>query len=421
MTIDAKTQWVNIDDLQLWDRNYNQGDIGAIVVSIQKFGFLNALRVWKDNTVMAGNHSLLAVRQLVSGGWTPYGGAIRMNGDDVELMIVDMTYLPETRAEAFAIADNRIAGLAEPDNYKLAELLQDIANDEDGSLLDATGYDGDDLDDLLSELGDVFESEDAPDAQIDKAQELQTKWQVERGQVWQVGKHRVMCGDSTNADDVVMLMGGVKAGMVFTDPPYNIVGTVSGADDGSGIEIMKPFFNGFASQIKAVTNLYSHIYICCDFRTYSLIYDVTKRHNTPVKNCIVWDKGNGGLGSYYQNSHEFIAFCVNTDKKRVSNQRSGARLVNGQSNIWRENIITATTKDILHSAMKPLALPIKAIGISSDLGDVLFDPFLGSGTTLVACEQTGRIGYGMEIAPEYVAVTLERLTDMGLEATLTDD
>jgi len=149
----AVATWVNIDTLKYWDGNYNHGNIGAVMSSIEAFGFLNAPRLWQDNIVMAGNHALNSVRQLVKGGWEPYGGAIRVNGDAIELLTVDMSYLTYEQAKAFAVADNRTASLAEPDEYALVELLQEFANSEDDSLLNASGYDGDDLDAMLSDLG----------------------------------------------------------------------------------------------------------------------------------------------------------------------------------------------------------------------------------------------------------------------------
>lgn len=162
MADNTTAQWVNLDTLQLWERNYNQGDVGAIVQSIRKFGFDNALRVW-HGTVMAGNHSTIALRQLVTSGWMPFGGAVRMQGDDVQVLIVDISHLSQEQAQAFAIADNRTAQLAEPDEYALAELLQELANSEDDTLLDATGYDGDDLDNLLRDLAGDYPPDSGDD------------------------------------------------------------------------------------------------------------------------------------------------------------------------------------------------------------------------------------------------------------------
>lgn len=150
------SHWIDIDAVQLWSRNYQSGDVGAIMLSIQKFGFDNALRIW-NGTVMAGNHSTIAVRQLLAGGWQPFGGAIRSNGDKTEVLYVDISHLTYEQAQAFAVADNRTAQLAEPDDLLLVELLQEFANSEDETLLQASGYDGDDLDNLLRDLNPQFE------------------------------------------------------------------------------------------------------------------------------------------------------------------------------------------------------------------------------------------------------------------------
>lgn len=140
----------DLTTLKTWKRNYRHGDVGAIITSIVTFGFNHALRVWNDNTVIAGNHSLLALQSIKAQGLQPPRG-IRADKDNWIIPCIDVSHLTETQAQAFAIADNRTSELAENDNQQLADLLSEIAA-QDEKLLAATGYDGDDVDALLKGL-----------------------------------------------------------------------------------------------------------------------------------------------------------------------------------------------------------------------------------------------------------------------------
>lgn len=331
-----------------------------------------------------------------------------------ELVPVLVNDLTEKEARASLATFDPIGAMAQADTDILGALLDEMRGAFDGldALADAVG-DAEGVEAAVPEP-----SGEDPGAQIDKAEELLAKWQVRRGDIWQIGRHRLMCGDSTSAEDVAALMGGELADMCFTDPPYNIVGTTSGADDGSGLHVIRPFFTGFVMALTPNMKRHAHAYICCDFRTYPMIYGVCMEHNLHIKNCIVWHKHDGGLGAFFQNSHEFIAFTTLHAKHRVSAKETGARTVNGIPNVWKISPATYSSKayeEIPHSAQKPVALVEKAIEASTDADAHVLDVFNGSGTTLVACEQTGRRGYGMEIEPKYCAVTLERLAGMGLE------
>lgn len=146
----------NISELRLWSRNYRQGDIGAIITSIRTFGFNGALRVWRDNVVIAGNHTLKALQEMQrSQEDAPHGVMVSAAGEWI-VACVDVSHLSEHQAQAFAIADNRTAEIADNDDEQLAALLQEIAL-QDKALMAATGYDGDDLDAILTELNPHFE------------------------------------------------------------------------------------------------------------------------------------------------------------------------------------------------------------------------------------------------------------------------
>lgn len=434
MTTDVTTTeqiiYRNITDLRTWAANYRQGDVGAIITSILKFGFNGALRVWRDNTVMAGNHTLLALRSMQAQQLdAPHGVIVTGDGDWLAACI-DITHLSETEARAFAIADNRTTELATNDAESLAALLQELAH-EDDALLMATGFDGDDLDMMLAELGVLPDPEPDPGAQIDRAAELQAKWGTERGQIWQVGTHRIMCGNSTNADDVRMLMDEKQIEVVWTDPPYGVaIGDknklLNAIGKGSN-RVEKNLVNDKLDEpelaemlISAFDNAIAHCsagaawYVAVPAGPLLIVFGIVLKERGVWRQTIQWVKNNStfspmGVDYHWQAESILYGWLPN----------AGHRYYGGrtQTTVWE---IDHPSKSPEHPTMKPVELVSRAVENSSRRGECIYDPFLGSGTTLIACEQTGRVGYGMEIDEGYTAVALERLANMGLTAELID-
>lgn len=237
-------------------------------------------------------------------------------------------------------------------------------------------------------------------------------------------QHRLICGDCTDAAVVARVMGEDSViDLLTTDPPFAITGSATGTEDMSGINIIQPFFRLWIANFANMLPLFGHAYICCDFRTYSMI-DSTAAAHLSLKNCIVWYKGDGGLGAMYQNCHELVWFGVRQERRKVKANKTGQRTINGEPNVWRYTPPTFQTgKDApLHTANKPLEMFERMIKNSSDAGDIIADPFAGSGTTLIACERLGRRCRAVEIAPEYVAVALERWSVMtGLVPVLLEN
>jgi DNA modification methylase len=252
-----------------------------------------------------------------------------------------------------------------------------------------------------------------PGPQIDRAAELQEKWKVERGQIWEIGRHRLMCGDSTNAEDVRRLMGGEKAQIVFTDPPYGVGydgGTVPRkeligdestdlyapacqmakrfSDDRAALYLWHAGVKGIAAAASAAAAGYD---IRCE---------------------IVWNKNQaqfGALSAQYKQKHEPLYYCV----KRGTPPRWF-----GPTN---EVTVWDCDRSLLnehHPTQKPPSLAIRALTNSSEADDIVLDLFVGGGATLVGAEQSQRTCYGLEIEPEYCAVTLERLAQMNLTPRL---
>lgn len=307
------------------------------------------------------------------------------------------------------------------DEPKLADVLQEIAN-QDAELLKATGYDEDDLQALLEELTPHVPTKD-PGAQMDRAAELQKKWQVERGQLWSIGKHRLLCGDCTNAEDVARLMDGAKIDLIFTDPPYNFAeNSRNYARDGettqktyqtlADSEWDKGF--DFAPFGATVCPFLAHdcaVYVCTSQWLVQRIWEWMWKWSDFCSYC-VWCKPNPTPSlseRHWTWATELIPYAVRG--KHVCNFPDEGNALNW----W---ILNKRTHEHDHPTEKPLEVPLKAIEFSSNRNMVVFDGFGGSGTTMVACEQLGRQCRMIEIEPKYCAVILERMSAMGLTPEL---
>lgn len=262
-----------------------------------------------------------------------------------------------------------------------------------------------------------------PGAQVDRAEELREAWQTERGQVWEVPSatvpgraHRVMCGDSTSAEDVARLMAGEKAAFVFTDPPY-------GAEYMGGTKKWDKLVNDdvtdmYGSTLPIIakhTDSKAAVYLAFSDAKARAVYNAIHDADYEQRALIIWNKNLaqfGAMGSQYKQKHEPIAYL---HKHGEAPYWVGP---NNEVTVWD---IARESANEFHPTQKPPELVRRAMGNSAPQDCLCMDLFIGSGTTIVAAEQTGRICYGMEIEPKYVAVTLQRLADMGLEPVLVNE
>ena len=326
------------------------------------------------------------------------------------------TKLTGAEADAYLIADNRLSDLAPYDRDILAELLGELPDD----LAELTGFDSSDIDALLkgediSEIdkfigGEPEEREEVDaEPQIDRAAELNKKWQVHPGDLWQCGDHRIICGDCTDPAVVERVMMGEKADMVFTDPPYGV--SVVGNDNIHGkIGGDKPYGKVGGNIVKA--KVYSVIEgddsIEAAKNALSVLADIKNQivfggnyftdFLSPSRCWIVWDKENSG------NFADAELAWTSFDK--------GVKLYHW---LWNGLSRKGERKEELVSRVHPTQKPVGLLKLIledfSEPGDTVIDPFLGSGTTLIACENTGRKCRGIEISPDYVAVCLQRYQD----------
>ncbi|MDQ0417906.1 DNA modification methylase [Croceifilum oryzae] len=353
--------------------------------SIEEFGFVEPL-VWNQRTgCLVGGHQRFKV--LLDRGFT-----------EVECSVVDLDVAKE---KALNIALNRISG--DWDLKKLADLLEDIQLT--GLDVELTGFDSSEIDKIMSDFLYEMEPEEDNfdlDEELEKIEELVTQ----KGDIWQMGKHRLLCGDATSSEDMNRLMDGQLASMIFTDPPYNVNYTGKTVDalkiknDKMGNQQFYQFLFDAFSNMYAVTQPGGGIYICHADSEGINFRGAMVASGWSLKQCIVWVKNTIVMGRQdYHWQHEPILYGW---KPGQAHRWVGDRK---QSTVWEYNK-PARSKD--HPTMKPISIPSRAIKNSSQVGSIILDSFLGSGSTLIACEQTSRICYGLELDPRYCDVIVRR-------------
>lgn len=367
-------------------RTHSDAQVDKIAASIKEFGFNNPILIDQDKGVVAGHGRLMASQKL---------------GLE-QVPTIELSHLSDAERRAYILADNRLALDAGWDEEVLALELKRLEEEIDLSLL---GFN--DLE--LATLLDSLETEEGltdEDAVPETPNEPITKL----GDVWQLGEHRLMCGDSTLIDSLEVLMAGQKADMLFTDPPYGMSygggraksdqdvqthGMILG-DDLEGNYLIEMIRDAVGGAVLVSKNGASK-YVCLPWRTYSEFEKALSQIDMKPTACIVWDKKSIGLGnSNYRPQHEFI-FYVKGENWH------GDR---AQSDVWYMS--RGATGEYVHPTQKPVELIEKAILNSSKSQDVVIDVFGGSGSSLIACEKTNRVCMMMELDPKYCDVIVQR-------------
>lgn len=347
--------------------------------------------------------------KVIIGGNGRYEAMKALNFEKVDIVEVD---LDETQSKALALALNRTGELAEWNLDNLGDILKSLQ--EEDFDLDSIGFDEDDLRKLISE--DI-----PPGNTDDDAVPENVETRCKPGDLWILGNHRLLCGDSTNVQHVERLMNGEKADMVFTDPPYNhaseeklVSQSVSQAMKKlSESQWDKNFsFLDVAGSIEVLLSENATVYVCTSWHLAGEIWEWMKKRSSHYSYC-VWHKPNpmpSLMKRHWTWSTELI--CYATFGKHTFNFPAEGHA----SNVWSVN---KNAKNDLHPTMKPVEIPEIAITHSSKTGNIVADLFLGSGSTLIACEKTGRKCYGMEIDPHYCDVIVKRWEDYtGKQAVL---
>ena len=390
------TERRKLSDLIPWPRNPRQitkDQARRLSESLDEFGQVQTIAISPDNQILDGHQ-----RQLVWAASEKWGPDL-----DVDVRVASRALTEKEREKLAVYLHKGAAGEWDFDvlanEFELGELLEWGFTEYDFQL---AGVD----------WGKEEPAAD-PGPQVDRAEELQEKWQVQRGQVWEIGRHRLMCGDSTDAGDVGRLMGGEKVGLVFADPPFGISYTGHGKSKDGRANKFEPIAGDEkpnADWLSLCVLDHGAIYVKTHWNVLEF-WKISVANVAKVKSIIVWDRCSHSAGDVmggYATQSELLIFGTFGNHK----------ISRFDTDVWRIERATtgAPEQRTGHPYESPVALPKRAVENSSRINEVCFDPFVGSGTTLVACEQTGRIGYGMEIEPKYCAVTLERLTGMGLEA-----
>ena len=381
-------------------RTHSDEQVAQIAASIAEFGFTNPILAGADGVIVAGHGRLAAAHKL--------GLAL--------VPVVVLEHLSPTQRRALVIADNRIAENAGWDEAMLRIELVTLQDDDfDVSL---TGFDADALADLLADEDGNGDG----DTDDDAVPEI-TETPISRpGDVWVLGGHRLLCGDSTKAECFEQLLQGSQVDMVFTDPPYNVnyANTAKDKMRGTNRAILNDNLgDGFydfllAALTPTIANCRGGIYVAMSSSELDVLQSAFREAGGKWSTFVIWAKNTFTLGrSDYQRQYEPILYGW---PEGATRHWCGDR---DQSDVWQ---IKKPHKNDLHPTMKPVELVERAIRNSSRPGNVVLDPFGGSGTTLIAAEKSGRLARLIELDPKYVDVIVRRWQDWtGKQATRESD
>ncbi len=395
-------------------RKHPKKQIRALIRSIERFGWTVPILIDDNCNIIAG-HARLEAAKLLKLSEVPV------------IRIADMT---DEQRRAYMLADNRLAELATWDEPLLVDELEALL--ASGFDLSITGFDTADVDRVLGTAARVPVEEQvelpAPGTPI-----------VSRlGDFWMIGDHFLLCGDARDPDAYAQLMQRERAQMVFTDPPYNVAS--AGNVSGLGAKVHREFVMGagemsraeFEGLLRASMKCMAAVsvegaihFVCMDWRHVGEVLTAAEGVYSEQKNLCVWAKTNAGMGAFYRSQHELVfVFKVGT-AEHVNNFGLGSK-GRYRTNVWTyagaNTFREGRAEDLAaHPTVKPVAMIADAILDCSHRGSIILDPFAGSGTTLLAAEQTGRRGYGIELDPAYVDLCVRRLEQAtGLEAIHED-
>ena len=370
-----KIEYLPVGAIKPYEKNarkHAETDLNAIKASITETGFNDPIGVWgSDNIIVEGHGRLMAAKEL---------------GMET-VPVIHLDHLTDEQRRAYALAHNKTAELSEWDFDVLAAEIADI-NDID-----------------MSEFGfdmSAFESEETEIEEDEIPEDVETRCKL--GDLWQLGDHRLICGDSTDVNVIDKLMDGVKADMVFTDPPYNVAfNGRSGKFDVIKNDDLDE--DSFRSLITASCDIIRILdpkayYVWCNWKFYGILQELLD-----FKSCIVLAKNVFGMGKGYRHQHEFCLFNGSIDDG-----------INNESDLWE----VAKDTNYLHPTQKPIALCARALKNHKG-ANIIVDLFGGSGSTLIACEHLNRKCYMCELDPHYCDVIIQRWENLtGNKAVLVN-
>jgi DNA modification methylase len=387
-------------------RVHGRRQLRQIAESIQTFGFNVPVLIDAERRVIAGHGRLEAAKRL----------GLK------EVPTIRLEHLSEMQKQAFMIADNRLTEIASWDDRLLAEQLRALASVDLDFDIETIGFDMGEIDLRIESLGadETSPSEPPiPDVSGPSVSRI--------GDLWRLGRHRLLCGDARDESAHAELMGAERAAMVFSDPPYNVAidGHVSGlgkmrhrefvmAAGEMTVHAFTEFLTAALRQMKSSSHSGSPAFVCMDWRHLNELLVAAQHESLDMLNLCVWTKPNGGMGSLYRSKHELIFVFKLGPGQHRNNVRLGA-YGRHRDNVWAYAVGPGFGRAgeegrlaALHPTVKPTAMIADAILDVTRRGDIVLDSFLGSGSTLMACERTGRRCYGLELEPIYCDVIVRR-------------
>lgn len=401
----SSIQYVSTETLNPYQNNakkHPEKQVQQIAASIQQFGFINPIIVNSHKEIIAGHGRL--------------EGAKVLKLKQVPVILVD--HLTEAQVKAYRLADNQLTMNSGYDTELLRVELADLSSLDLDFDLDITGFE-------LPEIEFLLEGETPKEASADdEVIEDDVPKRASFGDVWQLGEHKLICGDSTKVETYQNLMGDELADVILTDPPYNV--KISGHVCGNGKvkheefamasgEMTDAEFVAFLEAFIKYNIAFSHDgslhYIFMDWRHIYDLLHAGQKHYTELKNICVWNKDNGGMGTMYRSKHELVALFKNGKDPHINNVQLGV-FGRYRTNVWDYagvNSFGKNQSDLkMHPTVKPVPLLIDALRDSTHKGGIVLDSFGGSGSTLIASEKSGRKARLIEYSPHYCDVILHR-------------
>jgi DNA modification methylase len=385
-------------------RKHSRQQIRGIATSIHAFGFNAPILIDRNKRIVAGHGRFEAAKLL---GYS-------------HIPAISLEHLNPDQARAYMLADNKLTDRSKWDEAKLAIHLKELSQLALDFEIEATGFEVPEIDILIqsldgSDVDTADEFDPASDMAISRA-----------GDLWILGDHRLLCGSALDETSYKTILHGEAAAAVFTDPPYNV--RIQGHVTGNGAirhrefamasgEMNESEFTGFLTNTTQLLRAHSVdgavLYICMDWRHMMEVHQAAGAADLQLINLCVWVKTNGGMGSFYRSKHELVFVFRNGSEQHRNNVELG-RHGRNRNNVWHYNGANSFARRgqenrlELHPTIKPIALVADAILDCTKPNDIVLDPFLGSGTTLLAAERMKRRCVGIELDPLYVDTAIER-------------
>ncbi len=397
-------QTIKLTDIRVYKNNpklHNKAQVAKIRESIREFGFINPVLLDENLEIIAGHGRVAAAQDA---GMT-----------DVPAII--LSHLTDAQKRAYRIADNKLTELGKWSIELLNLEFNELSNLDLDFNLEITGFETAEIDLILDGNGTTDPKADTVPALTDEDR------RCHRGDIWKLGRHTIVCGDALNAGSYAAIMGDDRAQMVLTDAPYNVkvksigsMGKIKHDEFAMASGEMTPtefteFLTTFMQHAKEYSVNGALHYLFMDWKHVGEISTAGATVYDDFKNICVWNKTNGGMGSLYRSKHELCFVYKSGTAPHINNIELGAH-GRYRTNVWDyagANAFGAGKDDLkLHPTVKPVAMLRDAILDVTRRGDIVLDCFLGSGSTLIACEQTGRVCRGIELEEKYCDVTIKR-------------